>query len=127
LLNLKKNITSKYDEYSSIISFSVYLSDTFQIAPITNNIKPMIFEDGINIIDDCEIRDTYEFKSDGNFIGVYNYNNGIDCEIDEIEREYWGLTVNKLITDNNIVILYTINKDKFELTEEGKTLVFERI
>jgi len=87
----------------------------------------MIFEDGINIIDDCEIRDTYEFKSDGNFIGVYNYNNGIDCEIDEIEREYWGLTGNKLITDNNIVILYTINKDKFELTEEGKTLVFERI
>jgi len=86
----------------------------------------MILEDGINIIEECEMIDTYEFKSDGNFIGVYYSKNGADCEMDLIERQFWGLTGDKLIIGDTIVIINIINKNKFELTQEGETVVFER-
>jgi hypothetical protein len=92
--------------------------------------RPMILVDGDNIIDDCQIRDTFDFKSNGIFIGVYYYynNNGI-CEEEDFQNSTWELSGNTLIIDgDSIVIINIIDNNTFEIIEDDDYIeVFTRI
>jgi hypothetical protein len=90
--------------------------------------RTMKLENGVNIIDDCQIRDDFYFGSDGIFNGVYYYkDNGVDCEINEFQTDTWELSGNTLTIGNgNIVRLNIINNNKFEAGEGTVIEVYER-
>jgi lipopolysaccharide export LptBFGC system permease protein LptF len=87
----------------------------------------MIFEDGVNIIEECETENTIEFISDGSTIVVYYENiDGTGCEMEDTEIFTWKLSGNQITIGDETATLNIINNNSFELIDDDQKTVFVR-